>query len=97
MAEFVQVMMDWCRMCRSCPGCEGCARKDDCTMVPSVRDRESVKLIEDAVTAWAKEHPAPVYPTWEEWFRSLGVENRKVNEPIPADIAEKIGLKPKEG
>lgn len=96
MAEFVHVMMEWNRMCRSCPGCEGCNRKEDCTMVPSVRDRESVKQIEDTVTAWAKEHPAPVYPTWLEWFESVGVADMTVHDHIPADIAEMIGLKPKE-
>lgn len=97
MAEFMSVMMDWNRMCVSCPGCDGCTLKEDCTLVPSVRDRKTVKQIEAAVAAWVKEHPAPVYPSWEEWYRSVGVEHCKVNEPIPEDIAVMLRLKPKEG
>lgn len=52
-----------------------------------------------------------IYPTWCEWLLSKGVItarpsfmndtleailNESANEPIPADIAEKLGLEPKE-
>lgn len=56
---------------------------------------------------WAAEHPV-VYPTWGDWLAEYGVvikdkvgENtykyntlRKVTTPIPADIAEKLGIEP---
>ena len=44
---------------------------------------------------WAEAHPEPEYPTWVEWFNSMGGVD--CGEPIPADIAEKLGIKPKEG
>lgn len=64
--------------------------------------------VEKNVTAWAAEHPEPVYPTWEEWLITQGVIKENPNggvgypmpkllEPIPADIAQKLGIEPKEG
>ena len=40
-------------------------------------------------------NPEPLYPSWQEWFDTF---DRKidVDDPIPADIAEKLGLEPKE-
>ena len=63
--------------------------------------------IEKEVMAWAAEHPAPVYPTWGEWLMSIGVINGvhphgaidalgNLKQPIPADIAQKLGIEPKE-
>ena len=71
----------------------------------------------EGLRAWAEEHPAPRYPTWDEWQHSmfpdasvkmmpcsftskdkLGcrglicLDCRK--QPIPADIAEELGIKP---
>lgn len=66
--------------------------------------------LEDVVIAWAKEHPEPVYPTWYEWLTSIGALTRILNpdvasnlveiglsllDPIPADIAQKLGIEPK--
>jgi hypothetical protein len=69
-----------------------------------------VKQMEEAVMAWAKEHPGPVYPTWGEWFTRIGLyhdtssANINANDlvellfkRIPADIAQKLGIEPKEG
>ena len=58
--------------------------------------------IERKVMSWAAEHPEPVYPTWREWLSEQGVLSagglwEKAFEPIPADIAEKLGIQPKEG
>ena len=64
----------------------------------------------DAVMLWAAEHPEPVYETWFEYLLRIGVipENAPAggvyqwivesikHKPIPADIAQKLGLKPKE-
>ena len=67
--------------------------------------------VEKVVTAWAAEHQEPVYPTWGEWLHDKGIilDARQHNEiehwilglnamkPIPADIAQKLGIEPKEG
>ena len=61
-----------------------------------------VERIEDTVTAWAAEHPEPVYPTWGEYIRNItGLDPVEVNgmrlaltRTIPADIAQKLGIEP---
>ena len=66
--------------------------------------------IEEKVAAWAAEHPEPVYPTWVEYLVGIGVIPHEIRletadalmdthllKPIPADIAQKLGLQPKEG
>lgn len=42
----------------------------------------------------------PIYPTWQEWLTQEGILSagglwEKAFRPIPADIAEKLGMKPK--
>lgn len=65
------------------------------------------KKFEELVMAWVAEHPEPVYPTWGEWLMSIGVINGvhphgatdalgNLKKPIPADIAERLGIKPKD-
>lgn len=67
---------------------------------------ESMAQVEQIVMEWATEHPEPVYPTWREWLMSIGVINDvypqgaidvlgNLKQPIPADIAEKLGIEPK--
>ena len=52
---------------------------------------------EKRVMSWAAEHPV-VYPTWENWLTTLGVQSfNELSKPIPADIAQKLGIEPKEG
>lgn len=62
------------------------------------------QTIDTLIGLWQEEH----YPTWEEWLITQGVikENQnggvgypmpKLLEPIPADIAEKLGIRQKEG
>lgn len=63
--------------------------------------------LERRVMKWAKENPEPVYPTWYEWLSSIGVADisqgmyaidiHVAQSQIPADIAQKLGLKSKEG
>lgn len=61
--------------------------------------------VERVVMAWAAEHPEPVYPTWEDFLETVGIGEfvtgtarlawlRKTH--IPADIAQKLGIQPKE-
>ena len=62
--------------------------------------------VADVVMKWAAEHPEKVYPTWVEWLETVGVValntdkgfiliKPEVKNPIPADIAEKLGIEPK--
>ena len=64
--------------------------------------------LEDVVLAWAEEHPESEYPSWYEWLTSIGAVMQKVKpdvalnlvetgllDPIPADIAQKLGIEPK--
>ena len=64
---------------------------------------EDIKKFEAAVMKWAAEHPEPVYPTWAEYLTSIGVYPKgwemyqtPLKSEIPADIAQKLGLEPKE-
>lgn len=63
-----------------------------------------------AIAQWATEHPEPVYPTWEMYLAErmiADMRDGKTHNPqsveeymrrtsIPADIAEKLGIEPKE-
>ena len=106
MADFVQTMKDWRRMCKayttdndSC--CEGCPVVDfhehGCGAIFEMEDSTDWKRYADTIKAWAAEHPV-VYPTWENWLTTLGVQSfNELSKPIPADIAQKLGIQPKEG
>ena len=103
MAEFVQTMKDWRRMCiASNDGpdttkCGNCRLGETrlCSFEISDIDDYELQEAETFITTWAAEHPEPVYPTWQEWFDTFD-QAIDVDEPIPAEIAEKLGLKPKE-
>lgn len=106
MAEFQEVMRQWNRMCEGTV-CKDCKIELHCASDPCSRDKEELQLIEQTVMSWAAEHPEPVYPTWGEWFlRTCQVPvtgDGKNNweavymSHIPADIAQKLGIEPKEG
>ena len=117
MAEFVQTMNDWQRMCKSINNCLYCALRTEsgvCIKPSENTWNAGFNDIERVVTAWAAEHPEPVYPTWGEWLEMqdvVGVDGyfeteagdlpmyrtrRDIWQPIPADIAEKLGIEPKE-
>ena len=98
MAEFCEVMKQFKR---SCPDGQ-CSSATDCAMYPACNIGQCRKIaferpaeFERRVMEWAEAHPEPEYPTWVEWFNSMGGVD--CGEPIPADIAEKLGIKPKEG
>ena len=100
MAEFVQTMKDWMRMCLSYKSCDDCPMWDEDgwahTLCSEGGIRSAVPEIQESVIAnWVAEHPKPVYPTWQEWFDTFD-QTIDVDEPIPADIAEKLGIEPKE-
>ena len=63
--------------------------------------------VEEIVTKWAAEHPEPVYPAWLEWLEQMGIirvyknstmlgTELAIYEPIPAALAQKLGIEPKE-
>lgn len=125
MAEFTEVMKQARRMCETFSGvhCSECpignAEVLECgIMAMSEMECEEV---ERRVMQWAKEHPDPVYPTWNEWYRKNFPDayynskricpmvfgdgkncyretdcDRCRNNRIPADIADKLGIKHKE-
>lgn len=61
---------------------------------------------ENAIMTWAAAHTEPVYPTWWSWLINEGVIEKGSTytgafdqlktKSIPADIAEKLGIEPKE-
>lgn len=123
--EFVDTMLQWKRMCGvfckkaqeeltscgfTCPlgVSEMCAGG-----VFEGLGREEIERGAEIIQKWAEENPEPVYPTWGEWFVSMGMLSDEwdntyspfryvgylpslMRTPIPVDIAEKLGIKPKE-
>ena len=64
------------------------------------------KKVEDTIDEWAAEHPEPVYETWLQFVKRFETGEPKNNAEficwmgttsIPADMAEKLGIEPKEG
>ena len=92
------------RKCDNCP-----LFKVLCQYKPN--EKVDFAWAEQIIEKWAAEHPEPVYPTWGEWLESFGVvEVTKAKDriitvmmkpellnSIPADIAQKLGIEPKEG
>ena len=111
MAEFVDVIHHTKRICKSVNGhCEKCLLGAfSCPNNARFDSTDEQKFIDfaNAVMAWAAEHPEPVYPTFREWLISIGVigqmsthsviADKLAMTPIPADIAEKLRIEPKEG
>ena len=110
MAEFQEVMRQFDRMCwyyqrkRECP--MGCPMNgvniSQCRKITF----EEPDVTEKTVMSWAAEHPEPVYPTWWSWLINEGVIEKGSTyagafdqlktKSIPADIAQKLGIEPKE-
>jgi hypothetical protein len=92
---------------KSC--CEGCPimaleiDEHGCDAIFSEwADKADWEEVEDVIETWAAEHPEPMYETWGQYFRRYyGLEYCKGHEilleNIPADIAQKLGIEPKEG
>ena len=113
MAGFQEVCKHLKRMCeRYGNNCIKCPLddKDFCDLSAGDRTAETYKKAEEIIMSWAAEHPEPKYPTWGEYLASIGVmKPAKLDEAyevwftqlystkIPADIAEKLGIEPKEG
>ena len=110
--DFVQVMKDWRRMCQHMTeeygnsSCDKCPL-GGCSAVYEMCGKENFLNMERDIVAWASENPEPVYPTWISWLINEGVIEKGSTytkafyqlqtKPIPADIAQKLGIEPKEG
>ena len=89
--------------------CERCPLGEEhiCSFEISDIQDDELHRVEEKIMAWAAEHPEPVYPTWLEWLSDMGliVKNGdayafhfiRATKHIPSDIAEKLGIEPKEG
>ena len=110
MAEYQEVVEHFKRMCNTFPSCSGCPMYPACNVGRCRKLAfELPKEFEGRVMAWAAAHPKPVYPTWDEVFameyrKAHGIVPRRDEvlewaymTPIPADIAGKLGIEPKEG
>lgn len=105
MAEFQAVLRQWCRMCEqnlceSCPGGPKEGIDSICLLMRSNGCQPRTEAeVEGIIMQWAAEHPEPVYPTWAEYlyhrYHNLSYA-RILGETIPADIASKLGIQPKE-
>ena len=111
MAEFSEVMRQWQRMCKSMQmknmSCkEDCLLGHNPTCGElEYASLEEIKNAETVIMKWATEHPEPVYPTWSEWLQEIGVAEvgsgmlsihpAIAEQPIPADMAQKLGIEPK--
>ena len=96
--EFLEVMRQLDKLCcqNNCgPECP-MDENDCCKKIGYCSDPRLAERIERVVMQWAADHPDPIYPTWQEWFDTFesGID---VDEPIPADIAQKLEIEPKEG
>lgn len=123
MAEFQEVMKKAGRCCAFYKhNCEACSLTNVCPArfyIDKYIDVGDYTYFEGRVMDWVKEHPAPVYPTWQEYleqnhivdvYRKLPSSTTsnsttyvervstmaKFYMPIPDDIAQKLGLQPKE-
>ena len=104
MADFVQTMKDWRRMCQFMDkeygnsSCDNCPL-GGCSAVYEMCGKENFTNMERDISAWAAEHPEPVYPTWYEYLTDMypATWNMIKDKPIPAYIAQKLGIEPKEG
>lgn len=90
--------------------CSGCPvvdfREHGCGAIFEMEDSTVWQRYADTIMAWAAEHPV-VYPTWLEWLAETvpGLDADSIygafevlnKTPIPADIAQKLGLEQKEG
>ena len=111
--SFQEVMKQWRRFCKSHNHCGECEFDGKGICGEAHLAKVPMTEIETHIMQWAAEHPEPVYTSWVEWLVEQGVlatakpvptltlvayfGGKNATKPIPADIAQKLGLKPKEG
>lgn len=105
MAEFAEVMRQWVRVRKATASSN---EENVLSVYPLEAYNDAwIAGIEKNVMQWAAEHPEPQYPTWMEWLAANvpGVDADSIYEAvsvlnrtrIPADMARKLGIAPKEG
>lgn len=110
--DFLKSWKRMCKSMTEMDGCEDCpivrnTHGARCGDMPC--EMQDVESIAREVEKWAAEHPDLVYPNWNQWLVSIGVIPKEIDnsqyraiidlgliKPIPADIAEKLGVKPKD-
>ena len=111
MAEFQETMKQWERLCQSRDNiidkCKECLLRDVICMYKPNEHCTKIREAEILINMWAARNPEHRYPTWYEWLSSIGVAEISqgmytidvcvAQSSIPADIAQKLGLEPKEG
>ena len=100
MAEFQEVMKNYERMCKEhlCTSACPMYKIGVCEKIGRCVTEYGIEKVEQTIMSWAAEHPEPVYPTWYEFlteryhkaWEAIGCDS------IPADIAQKLGVQPKE-
>ena len=93
MFDFKYIMHHWRRMCDwydekfgdNC--CDKCPLSGhNCGGIFEIEPDTDFESLAVKVDAWAKEFPEPVYPTWGEWFVSMGMLPDKWDDPIAGYI-----------
>jgi len=89
--------------------CDDCPLngKDFCSLEPADRDAEINVRAAAIIEKWADGNPELIYQTWWEWLENMGIVSKarsdskifdttRMYDPIPTDIAQKLGIEPKE-
>ena len=106
MSQFMRL----CDSYKNCDDCPVDDAGFNCDCDRQGYSKTGAEELESIIMQWAAEHPEPVYPTWADYISMLVVKDicaGKIGGPdtvltyamkthIPADIAEKLGLEPKE-
>ena len=104
MCNACQTEKDKLGVCGSYPAGNyaACAMKSMDKEADLACDNLYFERLEKTITAFAAKHPEPVYPTWYRWLIMMGVVGSvedlfsDLQHPIPADIAQELGIEPKE-
>lgn len=88
--------------------CRNCPIEKLCVIDTEIKDLTDnvFRVIDERIQSWAEENPELVYPTFREWLISIGIigqmsthsviADKLTMTHIPPDIAEKLGIEPKE-
>lgn len=106
MAEFQEVMRQYDRMCSHYEECADCPfHRNVIWCIKKIGGKryvnENARPAEEIIMAWAAKHPEPVYPSYIEVFgwghEKTWAEIKDIlANPIPADLAKKLNVDPKE-
>lgn len=82
MMNFAQTMHNWQRMCKyfSEHYNEDCCRIcpiQNCGAIWEMEDTTDWEEIEKIINTWAVEHPEPIYPSWREYLKKMGLTTPK--------------------